>query len=175
MIRSKDFMPSGKSDVYSDSTPCGGKPMDLASMSRKELLEIQQHLRTKPKKKHFAANPSAGDIHRQEFHAPWRKKVNEQTSRENILAFQEQHEKRIWGLAKQTHVGLQNSYNINFGVAELAGLLKVAAEQKLLEEKGEEVKKKDLKAAALLVAAQQYDLLKIVSILELRPRKTNSK
>ncbi|KAJ0396686.1 hypothetical protein P43SY_006471 [Pythium insidiosum] len=69
-------------------------------------------------------NPSAGEVHRREQGAPWRMEADEQIRQSNARAREEQAEKRRWGLAKQVQDGLVHSYGINYGIAELAALLK---------------------------------------------------
>ncbi|GLE10518.1 hypothetical protein PINS_up022663 [Pythium insidiosum] len=72
----------------------------------------------------IAFNPSAGEVHRREQGAPWRVDAEEQIRQTNARAREEQAEKRRWGLAKQVQDGLVHSYGVNYGIAELAALLK---------------------------------------------------
>ncbi len=162
----KSVEPNGTQDVYSDATPCDGKkaPLSLENMSKAQLLEIRAHLE-KPRKV-VRHNPSAGEIHAQEASAPWLAAAATAVTLENEKAAAEQREKRIWGLARQTTVGLKNRFNLNYGVAELATKLRVGDAQRSTSNNSE----KDGNAAALIVAVEQYDLKRIALLLGLKPK-----
>lgn len=168
-----NFEPSGRKDVFSDGTPFSGRPVDLNSMSKDELIELQKFLQSKsPETAKVHHNPSAGNIHAKEQNCPWRRDPAIQIANENAKALTEQQEKRVWGLATQTHKGLMHSLNINYGVAELSTKLRLAQSQRIREQNGEELSSKDISAAALLVAAEQYDMRRVATILGISAKVT---
>lgn len=120
-------------------------------------------------KKVIQFSPSAGEIHRKESERPWRQQAKEMIHKETIEAQTERFEKRIWGLARQTQQGLLQSYGINYGIAELSTKLRIGMRQRRMEMNGEAVEKKDVQAAGLLLAVEQYDLKKIATLLGVKP------
>uniref|UniRef100_K3X290 Uncharacterized protein n=1 Tax=Globisporangium ultimum (strain ATCC 200006 / CBS 805.95 / DAOM BR144) TaxID=431595 RepID=K3X290_GLOUD len=128
-----------------------------------------------PLRRKIVWNPSAGDIHQQERGAPWRVDVDEKLRAANAKAKEEQLEKRRWGLAKQIQDGLLHTYDKNYGVAELATLLKegMALKSRQQQQQQQEKTQRDPHEVAyvqLLAAAEKYDLKQVVVLLDKFPK-----
>ncbi|TYZ61328.1 hypothetical protein PybrP1_010368 [[Pythium] brassicae (nom. inval.)] len=124
-----------------------------------------------PPRRKLACNPTAGDVHRRERGAPWRVEVDEKIRAANARARDEQLEKRRWGLAKQIQDGLVHTFGVNYGVAELATLLKTGI---ALKAQPTELASHDVAFVQLLAAAEKYDLKQIVVLLERFPKGRNA-
>ncbi|KAG7382596.1 hypothetical protein PHYPSEUDO_004737 [Phytophthora pseudosyringae] len=114
-------------------------------------------------------NPSAGEVHRQERGAPWRIKAEEQIAALNAQAKEDQREKRRWGLAKQVQDGLMHNFNVNYGVAELATLIKEGLALKN-DPPARELTPLEVGHVQFLAAAEKYDLKQIVQLLDKFPK-----
>ncbi|EGZ26109.1 hypothetical protein PHYSODRAFT_481244 [Phytophthora sojae] len=114
-------------------------------------------------------NPSAGEVHRRERGAPWRVKSEEQIATLNAHAREEQREKRRWGLAKQVQDGLVHNFNINYGVAELATLIKEGMALKS-DLPPRDLTPHEVGQVQFLAAAEKYDLKQIVLLLDKFPK-----
>ncbi|KAG7387275.1 hypothetical protein PHYBOEH_008321 [Phytophthora boehmeriae] len=114
-------------------------------------------------------NPPAGDVHRRERGSPWRVAADEQIATLNASAKEEYKEKRRWGLAKQVQDGLMHNFNINYGVAELATLLKEGMSLKS-DPPQREMTSLEVGHVQFLAAAEKYDLKQIVLLLEKFPK-----
>ncbi|RLN65551.1 hypothetical protein BBJ29_008080 [Phytophthora kernoviae] len=114
-------------------------------------------------------NPSAGDVHRRERGAPWRVTADEQIATLNVSAKEEHKEKRRWGLAKQVQDGLMHNFNINYGVAELATLLKEGLTLKN-DPPQRELTSLEVGHVQFIAAAEKYDLKQIVLLLDKFPK-----
>ncbi|GMF64863.1 unnamed protein product [Phytophthora lilii] len=114
-------------------------------------------------------NPSAGEVHRRERGAPWRVKAEQQIAALNAHAKEEQREKRRWGLAKQVQDGLMHNFNINYGVAELATLIKEGMTLKS-DPPTREMTAHEVGQVQFLAAAEKYDLKQIVLLLDKFPK-----
>lgn len=167
------FSPSGRYDVFGDGTPSQGQPFDMEKLSPSELLELRKYLNEfDTRRKPISYNPSAGSIHRKEAEKPWRKQSNIIIQEENVKARKELKEKRILALARQTHKGLIQNLGVCYGIPELTTIFRYAQNDRELEKNGSEIKNKNTKYASLLVAAEQYDLKRIASILGLKSKKS---
>ncbi|KAE8895550.1 hypothetical protein PF005_g4665 [Phytophthora fragariae] len=114
-------------------------------------------------------NPSAGEVHRRERGAPWRVQAEDQISALNAHAKEEQREKRRWGLAKQVQDGLMHNFNVNYGVAELATLLKEGMALKS-DPPSRDLTPSEVGQVQFLAAAEKYDLKQIVLLLDKFPK-----
>ncbi|GMF20379.1 unnamed protein product [Phytophthora fragariaefolia] len=114
-------------------------------------------------------NPSAGEVHRRERAAPWRLQAAEQIATLNARAREEQREKRRWALAKQVQDGLTHNFNINYGVAELATLIKEGMALKS-EPPPRELTPHEVGQVQFLAAAEKYELKQIVLLLDKFPK-----
>ncbi|CAK4078737.1 unnamed protein product [Aphanomyces euteiches] len=154
-----------KHDVFGDGTPYEGlNEVDVDKLSSSVISSVEASL-AKPKR-HIHFNPSEGDVHRRERNQPWRLDGNRKLAAINQRAEEEQWEKRRIGLAKQVHDGLLHNYNVYVGIAEVANVLKIGQDQRRMEKNGHVVvANKDIAAAALLVAAEKYDLPRVAVLL----------
>jgi hypothetical protein len=116
------------------------------------------------------ANPSAGEVHHREQGLPWRS-AEEQIRLTNEKARQDQAEKRRWGLAKQIQDGLVHTYGINYGIAELAALLKEGIALKASGAR--ELSSTEVSYVQLLAASEKYELKQIVGLLDKFPKGRN--
>ncbi|RLN59567.1 hypothetical protein BBJ28_00000650 [Nothophytophthora sp. Chile5] len=114
-------------------------------------------------------NPLAGEVHRRERDAPWRVKVEERTATINARAQEEQREKRRWGLAKQTQDGLIHHHGINYGVVELATLIKECMTLKS-NPPSREMTPHEVEHVQFLAAAEKYDLKQLVLLIDKFPK-----
>ena len=174
-MKTPNFRPAGRSDVFSDGTPIGGRPLDVDSLSKVELLQLQNDILGSLKDAtsvHF--NPTAGSIRAKECTSPWMTDTNHKMTMENEKAQNEQVEKRVLGLARQTCEGLEHSLGISYGVAELSTQLRNGQLQRMRESNGEIIEKKDVVAASLLVAAEQYDLKRVADTLGVKPKEKSN-
>ncbi|EEY53565.1 uncharacterized protein PITG_07245 [Phytophthora infestans T30-4] len=114
-------------------------------------------------------NPSAGEVHRRERGAPWRIKADEEIASLNVQAKEDQQEKRRWGLAKQVQDGLLHNFNINYGVAELATVIKGGM---LLKSNApaRDLSPHEVAQVQFLAAVEKYDLKQIVLLLDKFPK-----
>ncbi|OWY95433.1 hypothetical protein PHMEG_00034559 [Phytophthora megakarya] len=126
-------------------------------------------LPAEPSQVKIAFNPPAGDVHRRERGAPWRIKADEQIAALNTQAKEDQREKRRWGLAKQVQDGLMHNFNINYGVAELATLIKQGMTLKS-DPPPRDLTSHEVGYVQFLAAAEKYDLKQIVLLLEKFPK-----
>ncbi|KAL4110631.1 hypothetical protein PRIC1_002322 [Phytophthora ramorum] len=114
-------------------------------------------------------NPTAGDVHRRERGVPWRIEAEEEVATLNVHAKEEQREKRRWGLAKQVQDGLMHNFNINYGVAELATLIKEGMTLKN-DQPPRELTPHEVGQVQFLAAAEKYELKQIVLLLDKFPK-----
>jgi hypothetical protein len=114
-------------------------------------------------------NPPAGDVHRRERGAPWRIEVEHKTAAGNAKAREEQLEKRRWGLAKQVQDGLMHNFGINYGIAELATIVKDGVALKR-EPPGRDLTPIEVAYVQFLAAAEKYDLRQLVVLLDKFPK-----
>ncbi|KAG3120448.1 hypothetical protein PI124_g6972 [Phytophthora idaei] len=114
-------------------------------------------------------NPSAGEVHRRERGEPWRIKPEEEVAALNVQAKEDQQEKRRWGLAKQVQDGLMYNFNINYGVAELATVIKGGMALKN-DPPARELTPNEVGQVQFLAAAEKYDLKQIVLLLDKFPK-----
>ncbi|DBA04697.1 TPA: hypothetical protein N0F65_012280 [Lagenidium giganteum] len=139
------------------------------SDSTTTLLQVTQHRK-------ILYNPSAGDVHRREQGSPWRAEWEEKIALTNLRARDEQWEKRRWGLAKQVQDGLMHNFGINYGVSELANLIKEGMLlKKAMAAQSGELSATQVAYVQLLAAAEKYDLKQIVVLLEKFPKGRNAK
>jgi hypothetical protein len=87
----------------------------------------------------------------------------------NAHATEEQREKRRWGLAKQVQDGLLHNFSINYGVAELATLIKDGMALKR-DPPPRELTPHEVGQVQFLSAAEKYDLKQIVLLLDKFPK-----
>ncbi|TMW66256.1 hypothetical protein Poli38472_004021 [Pythium oligandrum] len=147
---------AAQKDEESIDVSVGSVPPDTAELKRRKIL----------------FNPSAGEVHRREQGSPWRVGPDGEIRQGNQKAQEEQAEKRRWGLAKQVQEGLIHSYGINYGVAELAALLK---EGLALRSQGKtELSPTEVVYVQLLVASEKYDLKQVVLLLDRFPKGRNA-
>ncbi|RLN80712.1 hypothetical protein BBJ28_00003529 [Nothophytophthora sp. Chile5] len=114
-------------------------------------------------------NPPAGEVHHRERDAPWRVKVEERTATTNARAQEEQREKRRWGLAKQTQDGLVRHHGINYGVVELATLIKECMALKS-NPPSREMTPHEVEHVQFLAAVEKYDLKQLVLLVDKFPK-----
>ncbi|KUF76113.1 hypothetical protein AM587_10014981 [Phytophthora nicotianae] len=114
-------------------------------------------------------NPSAGEVHSRERGSPWRVKAEEEIAALNVQAKEDQQEKRRWGLAKQVQDGLMHNFNINYGAAELATVIKGGMTLKN-DPPARELTPHEVIQVQFLAAAEKYDLKQIVLLLDKFPK-----
>lgn len=114
-------------------------------------------------------NPSAGDVHMRERGMPWRSEVELKTAAANEKAREEQLEKRRWGLAKQVQDGLMHNFRINYGIAELANIIKEGMAHKR-QPPGRDLTPHEVAHVQFLAAAEKYDLKQLVVLLDKFPK-----
>lgn len=95
--------------------------------------------------------------------------VDEKIRLSNEKAQEEQLEKRRWGLAKQVQDGLMHTYGINYGIAELATLLKEGLMLKRRPNKTE-LAAHEVAYVQLLAAAEKYDLKQLALLVDAFPK-----
>lgn len=122
-----------------------------------------------PSRRKIAFNPSAGEVHRREQGAAWRVDVDDTIRLANEKAREEQLEKRRWGIAKQIQNGLMHTYGINYGIAELATLLKEGLTLKRRSDK-RELTAHEVTYVQLLAAAEKYDLKQLALLVDAFPK-----
>lgn len=185
MKKSTTTTTTGKTSAASsaasiESTPprvCEVPHDDLADSAADETSSSSLALTSnEPPRRKILCNPSAGDTHRRERGSPWRSDVDEKIRVANAKARDEQQEKRRWGLAKQIQDGLMHTYGKNYGVAELAMLIKEGMVLKMQQQQGKPVdlRPQEVTHVQLLAAAEKYDLKQVVVLLDKFPKGRNA-
>ena len=95
------FEAPNEEDVFGDASPCKGRASQIM------VEELGATLRTLPRGRKVLSNPPAGTVRQEEFDsAVWLIKTKSINDRENDKAEAALHTKKIFGLAKQTQLGL---------------------------------------------------------------------
>lgn len=122
-----------------------------------------------PMRARLPFNPSSGEVHRRECGAPWRVEVEQKIAAANAKAREEQLEKQRWGLAKQVQDGLVHNFGINYGITELATIVKEGVALKR-EPPGRDLTPTEVAYVQFLAAAEKYDLKQLAVLLDKFPK-----
>jgi len=167
----------GQLDVFSDGTKCMGEPFSPNIRgSQLEALAVRRNNRSYK----IMSNPSAGEVRRREEDRRKERKDAIYLRQRDIidenerLAKETLESKRVFGLAKQTQVGLAG-IGVRFDLTSLANIIKKAVTHKKARSiDGSSVDEETKIANDILAACEKYDMRQVARLLDLKipERKT---
>ena len=154
------FEEPNENDVFGDSSMPRGRESEIM------VEELDTTLRTLPRGRGVLCNPPAGTVRREEFQsAVWLKRAKQINDRENDKAEAAFHDKKIFGLAKQTQQGLAQIGG-KYEMTSIANYIRLGFrdESEFGEDKIDEYKH----AVEVTDACKRYDLVKVAELLDVR-------
>ena len=162
------FRPQGRTELFADSTPCDVNPpirMERLAADEDDFAPTASLRRMRASGGNvpvaLTSNPAAGTMHNNEKGKPWKTYWEARVAKDEEKAQAEQRDKRLWGLAKQATAGLQQSFGIAYGVAEMKTVIQLAFDE--IEEDAED---RTEPAATIYKAVLKHDMALLAQALE---------
>ena len=154
------FEAPNEEDVFGDASPCKGRASQIM------VEELGATLRTLPRGRNVLSNPPAGTVRQEEFDsAVWLIKSKNINDRENDKAEAAFHTKKIFGLAKQTQLGLVQIGG-KYEMTSIANYIRLGFmdPSTIREDKMDEYRH----AVEVLDACKRFDLVKVAELLDIK-------